>query len=492
MLKRTGGWRGGVVWCALGLAGAALAQDSAETLPTQRYTNAAFGFEMDVPANWAYDHSRFQHHRDSVGLLRGRGPGGRAGLQVQVYRIDPTKLPEREGEGAQVEMRDFDEWVVQFGKLLADDAILRETPEGQVALEWHVWKEAPPRVGALLVYETQIATTRMRSYTLCMPFNPALAWVLTYTGAVYSDADRERLEGEFRTVATSLKIHFKPGDAQHLKEAIERGAKLLEEVEANAERVRLNEELHYYIISVGGEPVGFLQRRIARETHDFADSGGATAGQRRHRDVRRGLRLRERSWRFGSDGSVIHVALDSFSSFDLENELIEHVRTLLPPPDSEMKRPLIKRDQVIRKQDRLFSSFTTNRDMTLPDPTKPIGVGPVYLDMVWERLAPKLLLQRKETYAFSVYNTDTRALLTQSYKPLGPQTLEGQAQEVQVFEVQPGLIDLPSKLYVDSEGLLVRLEAGELVVERTTAAKVSQHFGKQRAAARERFDLKLE
>jgi hypothetical protein len=76
------------------LAGAMLrAQDSqpASGPVMQRYADPAFGFELQVPAGWVYDRTRFHNFKDSIGLLRGHAPGGRRGLQIQIFRNFPVQ-----------------------------------------------------------------------------------------------------------------------------------------------------------------------------------------------------------------------------------------------------------------------------------------------------------------------------------------------------------------------------------------------------------------
>ena len=116
--------------------------------------------------------------------------------------------------------------------------------------------------------------------------------------------------------------------------------------------------------------------------------------------------------------------LDAFSSFDLRSEVVEYQQVHIPAPDVPDAQPLIKTDQVIREDEVLVSSFTTSLDKGLPNPRKPIEVGPVYLDLAWVRLLPGLLLSgNDEPRAFAIYNTETRSLVQHLITPQGEKKL---------------------------------------------------------------------
>jgi hypothetical protein len=218
-----------------------------------------------------------------------------------------------------------------------------------------------------------------------------------------------------------------------------------------------------------------------------------TAPGAKHRDARQGLRVRERSWRFSEDGTVRFTRLDMFTTFDMRDELIENQMTQIPAPDVEPQQLFVRRDNVIRKEEALFSSLITSLDKTLPDPGQPLDVGPVYLDLGWQRLAPGLLFSApSEPHAFAVYNTDTRALSSQIYTLLGPRKLEGVGGDVYAFEIREGLIDRPVLLYADRHGTMVRLVAGDLVLMRTTRESCEARYGARRDAACKRFNLNSE
>ena len=454
-------------------------QPAPTSMPTVNYADSAFGFELQVPAGWDYDRSRFQQFKDSIGLMRGRGPGGRQGLQIMLFRIQPDVTPGTDPERKAVRLPSFEDWVVTFGKSLAENA-------NTDRLEWETWK-LPPRVGALLSYSSKIGAATTRTHCLCIPFDPSTVWVLVYSGTLLEPTDERQLRQDFDQLAGTLRVHYDPGEVEQLAAAFERGQALIERLHKQSSEVQLDEAEYYYDIAIAGKSIGYIRRRAAREEFVFSSPGAKYA------DSRPGLRVRERSWRFADDGTVRYTRLDMFSSFDAQNELIENKLTQIPAPDVQPQQLLIKTDQVIRKDDVLFSSFTTSLDRALPEPSKPLSVGPVYLDLAWVRVSPGLLLTApKEPHAFAIYNTDTRSLVSETITPLGERELAGQAGKAYAFEVREGLIDRPSLMYTDRRGTLLRLVAGDLVVNRTTREEVERTYGRLRAEACQRFDLRDE
>ena len=452
-------------------------QPTSTSQPTVNYTDAAYGFELQLPAGWDYDRSRFQEYKGSIGLLRGRGPGGQQALQIVVFRIQPLVTP-RTGDADRptVKIPPFEDWVAQFGRELAESA-------NATKLEWETWS-LPPRVGAVLTYSSKLGATMTRTHTLCVPFDPGTVWVLVYTGAVFNEEDEHRLRRDFDQIVGTLRVHYDPGEVEQMASAFGRGETLLARLRKQANQVKLDETEYYYDIAIGGKSLGYLTRRVAREDQVLTAPGA------KHQVAAPGLRVRERAWRFAEDGTVRRTRLDLFASFDLQNALIESQQTQLPASDVQPQKALVKTDQVVRKEDVLVSSYTTSLDRTLPEPSKPLSVGPVYLDLAWVRVLPGLLLAApQEAHAFAIYNTETRALISLVVTPLGERTLEGYDGPACAFETREGLIDRPSLMYTDARGNLLRLVAGDLVVKRVSRDEVERTYGPRRDDARRRFSV---
>jgi hypothetical protein len=440
-------------------------QPTPSSQPTVSYSEPAFGFELQVPAGWDYDRTRFQQFKDSIGLLRGRGPGGRRGLQIIVFRS--------------FDMKPFEDWIVDFGKASAE---LTNSPR----VDWETWR-LPPRAGAILSYASKLGAVTTRSNILCLPFDPNTVWVFIYSGTVAHDDEGPLVRKEFDQIIGSLRVFYDPEEADRLAPAFDRGKALLARLHATAAKIRLDETIYTYEMTFAGKPIGYFTRQVTREEHVFSEAAAS------HRDAKEGLRVRERSWRFGEDGTVRQTRVDLFSSFDFESELLETQQTQLPPPDFQPQELLIRTDQAVREKDVLLASTTTNRDVGLPEPSKPISVGPVYLDQAWIRLLPALLPEDPpETYALAVYDGDTRALLTQTFKPLGTRNLDGYDGVAHAYEVRAGFVERPSLLYTDERGNVLRLESGELIVTRISRDDAERKYAGRRDEAQKRFQLRLE
>ena len=457
------------------------------------YADAAFGFELQVPAGWEYDRARYQQYRNSIGLLRGRSGGGQRVMQIQIFRIEPDVRAATSSQPARVELRKFEEWLADFSQTLADNgdaAVPVDTdPNGRAAVVKSELWSGPPRSGALLIYQSRMGPSVARTLVVCIPFDPSTVWVFMYTGLAPDEASATVLRREFETIARSLVVHYDPAEVQQLLAAFERGRALIERVRKDGAQARPDETEYWYRIVVGGKSTGYITRRVSREEHDFSSAGA------KHRDVRLGLRIRERSWRFSEDGTVRHTRLDMFSGFDGVNELLENQSTQFPAPDVQPQRLLVKTDQVVRKQDVLFSSLTTSLDRMAPEPGKPVNVGPVYLDLAWLRLAPGLLLAPgtpAEAHALATYSTDTRSIVSQTITPLGEKQLErlpeGVKGPVYAFEWREGMAPNTTLLYTDGRGTLVRVVGGDLVVERVTQEAVEREWGRKRDEAMKRFN----
>ncbi len=425
------------------------------------YTDPSFGFELRVPNGWEYDRTRFQPFKDCVGLLRGRDPAGRRGLQVMVFRSFP--------------MPPFEEWIVDFGRSSAE---LLNSPR----TDWETWR-LPPRAGAILTYTSKLGAVTTRGHYLCLPFDPNTVWVLTYTGAISGEAEQPQVRSEFEQIIGSLKVHYDPEEAERLAPAYDRGRALIGRLRGQP-KLRLDEDRHFYEVGVAGRPVGYLERRIAREEYVFS------APDAKRRYAKDGVRVRERSWRFAEDGTVLYGRLDLFSSLDLRSELMENEQMQLPPA-GVAGEPLVRTEKVVREDGVLYASGTTSRDTGLPDPGKPIEVGPVYLDQAWARLLPGLLLseQDMQPVAVAVYNFDTRALVSHQIVPRGERPLEGFEGPTFVFEVREGFIAQPGTLWCDERGTLLKLDTRDLTLTRMGAAEIERKYGPRRDAARERYKI---
>ena len=424
------------------------------------YIDPTFGFEMRVPVGWSYDRGRFEGPEGAIGVLRGTGPQGVGALEVLIFRS--------------FEMSDFATWLRSFLKRLGEAHGGRKIPE-----EYQV-DDTGER--AVLLVDKRVGGRRAQTYYLCIPFDANTVWVLVFAGTVGEPAAEGQVRELFDLVAGSVRVLYDPVEAKKIAEAFERGMAVLGELRAGAAAVQIDETPQYYDLAISGKSVGYLRRRASRERL-------ATDDPRFTSRRESGLRVREESWRFAEDGTVRHTELNMFSSHDLRSELIENRATQVPAPDVQSQRLFIELDQCIREGKTLVSSFSTNLDRDLPEPRPPLPIGPRYLDLAWVRLLPRLLLTApRETYAFAVYDTQTRALGVYTIQPLGPCEIPGQpASQGFAYETREGYVSQPSRLYTDGSGQLVRIESGDVTITRVTKEQVDRKYADRREPGRRRM-----
>ena len=440
-------------------------QTSQPALPADKtipYADYAFGFEMRLPGGWEYDRTRFAGPEGAIGLIRGRVSSGTRTLTILIFRKDPVV--------------EFEQWLTAF------QAQLLNMP-GAIKITRRTWENFE-RPRTALELDSRVAVSKTRSGYLCVPFDRDTIWVFVYGGVLSPEVNEETLRREFDALGSSLRVLYTREEAEKFTAAAERGRALIEQLVSVASEVRIDPTERFYEIRLDGKSIGYLSRALSRETRSLTDARFA----RRSATTAAGLRLRERSWRFAEDGTVNYSKIDLFCSFDFQSELIETRETRIPPATSD--QPLyITLDQCIREHDVLFSSFSTNRDRRLPKPRPPIRPGPAYLALAWVRMLPAVLGREPgEMHAFSIYDSPTRALVTQKLRALGPRPLPGRPDtRAFAFETYEGFAPERDLIYTDERGNLLRLEAGKLVLEETTEAAVLRKYAARRDAARERL-----
>jgi hypothetical protein len=444
-------------------------QPPAGTIPLIPYSDPTFGFQMQVPAGWVYDRTRFGGPQGSVGVLRGRNPNGQVALQILIFRSD--------------EITDFDTWLRTFVSRLSKNYGGKKIAEQRVT-ETESGDRSIPGERAILFVETGTASSLAHTYYLCIPFDPSTVWVLIMATPIGAPSDAEQCKVEFHRMADSVRVLYDPLEAAKLEVAFQRGMEVLAKLRATAADVEIDENERFYDVLIGGKSIGYVSRWARRERRSIGDP-------RYSPNLVPGLRVHEEVWRFADDGTVRQTVLDMFSSADLTKELIENHSTQIPAPDVPSQRLFIQLDQCVREGHALVSSFSTNLDAELPEPRPPLPIGPRYLDLAWVRLLPRLLLDAPlETYAFAIYDSETHGLIICTIEPLGPVELPGpRGGRTYVFETREGFVAQPSRIYTDEHGQIVRVESGDLAMVLTTADQVQHRYGALCEAARQRMAM---
>lgn len=435
-------------------------QPAAAGLPTIPYVDPTYGFQTQVPAGWKYDRARFEGPEGSIGLLRGWNADGSEALQILVFRRLDVEAP-------------FERWLDTF-----DGQLAKLHPGTQI--ERRLYEEPRPPRAAFLV-EPRGGATRTVTWYLCVSFDPHTVWVMARAAMIAQPAQQQAVQQQFEHIVRDTRVLYDPWQAEELRAAFERGLTMLRELHGGAKEVPLDQTERYYEITLAGKPIGYLLRWMRR---DAQPPGRSVAGVNR----KSGLRVHEESWRFADDGTVRFTELDLFTSDDFRSELIEHRSVQLPAPDVPTERLYIELDQCIREGKTLFSSFSTNLDAALPDPRPAIQLGPRYLDLAWVRLLPRLLARApQEPHAFAIYDSATRAISIHIIRPLGATTLPGRGEAGLAFETRDGFVAQPSRIYADAQGVVARIETGELALVETPRDEIERRYAARREAARQRM-----
>lgn len=434
----------------------------------------SFGYELSVPGrSWTYDRTRFSGPAGSgaVGVLRGRSTVERGTLQVLFYRMEPGQS--------------FDTWLESLLRQIEQEAKyakedLKLPPTIRISHEPRMFGER--RAAVVSAFDAP-SGTGFQSYYYCVAFDEQRVWVLILGGLVPSERDTAAVKGEFDRSAGSLRILFTPQRQQELAAGLARGQELLGRLRASAASVECDDQTLYYEVLRGGAPGGYFTRRIGREVRSLDDPGSGG-------NVKEGIRVRERSWLFARDGTARYTRVDLFASSDLRSELIETREseiTARPPAPGQPPARLAfaTTDAAIREESKIVSTFTSSRDDHLPD-AREQTVGPNYLGLAFVRLLPALLgRDAGDLHAFAIYDATTRALVTYTVKPLGRRPLPGAANvDAYAYEVSEAFAPRPALTFADERGVVLRVDAGDIVFQTADEAALNRKYAALRDAAR--------
>lgn len=460
---------------------------AANPVPAVPFVDRSFGYQLDLPAGWRYDRTAFFGPGGSLGLLRGAPPHGLESLQILLFRnVKPSTMQQ---------------WMEFFARQIGGVSGVTG-----VAVKFKEQNaDAGGRPFGYLLVRSRDGAERIETLYYCTRFDESTIWILSKATVLPPDnappppttGDFE-VPAAFQSMVQSLKITYDPAIAEKMRAAVARGKEWIGtfKLQEAIRMLRLDESIRHYEIRVANKPVGYLTRRYSREFRSLDQSAGKNRGKKKE-----GLRINETSWRFAEDGSAIFSLIDLYSSLDGQSDMYEQTHTSIAPSRSESagkeapQQPASKRppaavttcDQVLREGDVLFSTFRTSLEDHPPDPREPLKLDPSYLGLTWVRALPALLgRDAREALGFFIYDTETRALLMHAIQPLGETTLPGNNTKSYLYEVQEGMVEARSRIFVDGRGHLLRMEAGDLVIQISTEAEVEAAFAEKRAAAQKR------
>jgi hypothetical protein len=352
------------------------------------------------------------------------------------------------------------------------------------------------RPSAYVVAHARLGIDRTRTLYYCVQFDQDTIWVFSRAAALgraVGESGRDTtaklgrgfdIPADFTRLTGTLRVFYDPLVAREMAVALQRGKDYLGryQLQADTGKLRVDESIRHYEVRVAGESVGFLTRRFTRENEPLQRPGQVS-------NAKEGLRVREHSCRFAADGTAYFGKVDLFSSRDTETDLCEFWQARVPPRDGGDPATLITRDQCVREANALFSTHAPSRDEVLPEPRRPLKLDASYLGLAWARLLPALLgPEPRPTHAFTIYDSETRTLITHAITPLGEKPLPGRPdQPAYAFETRAGFVETPGTVYTDAHGNVLRFEAGNLVLQLSDAGTIEKKFGRRRDAANARL-----
>ncbi len=430
----------------------------------------AFGFDIDLPAAWLVDQAPFAGPSGASGVVRARSADARRTMQILVFR---ASRPQR-----------FPDWLAFF---------TRQLRAGPGVLDARSWADGRAlRLSAYVLVEAALPTEtgreRLSSWYYCMELDAGLIWVLSQAvlGNETPPADSEPASppappAELSAALRSLHIRYDPLLAAELRAATVRGREFLASghLQRAARELRIDTQERFYLLELDRNPSGFVARQFSRDLEPLARPGDRAR-------PKEGLRVREKRWQFGPDGSARYETLDLFASLDGATDLAERVVIDLP---AEPGAPLGRtHQQCIREGDVLIASTVPSTPRAERPPSHPIALPGSYHAQAWARLLPALLLDQTDPLpGFEVFDSTSGGLIPALLAPLGEQALPGTTgQRARAFELRQGFAP-PGLLFTDSYGNLLRQQLSGETLQLSDAATIEQRFGRQRDAVMQRI-----
>lgn len=464
------------VWIACTAAAPASAQAPASAPNFMPYFNKNVGFQMNVPAGFSYDRAGFFGPGGCSGVLRGAGPSNRDTLQLLVFEKSAGQS--------------LADWVNWFSERLSKiEGTLRVAVQDE---------PGAARPCAFVNVDAASSAESIRSIYFCAQLDDLTVLVFATAGVtgktdLLKPEESRATDAKFvvpdwiKACAGSLQVLSDARVSEEVRGALQRGKEYLARfrLQEDIRKLRIDENVRAYEVLVNGQAVGYLTRQFARERQSLNES---KKGGGKGRD---GVRVRERSWRFGENGASRVSDVNLFSSIDGDTDLLEFDDTDLPQKNAQAK-VITTRDQCVRGGDVLFSSFSTSEDRAPRDQRSPIKLNDTYLGLAWARLLPALLgPSAADAIAFSIYDAETRTLESFTIKPLGEKPLPGEPDRTAAaYEIREGMIAQSGTMYTDTNGHMLRFEQGDLVVRLADLAAIDRRFGADRKTATDRLERK--
>lgn len=276
--------------------------------------------------------------------------------------------------------------------------------------------------------------------------------------------DAREAEMAFERVLAGFTILRSDAMQQRLKEAMNRGQRLLREISQDVEHFRTIKARNTFLRLVEqGENIGFM--RIREEPTQWAGQDG--------------IGIVQHTWVFRPTGEVTQSQQEMFLTPDLSHARWDSRIRILTPARGDRKEEVgLSVEHGIHEKDRLIVSYTQRlNDAELKD--KIIQVDHCFAPPAWFVLLPRLVdLKKPEVYAFAAYDGGRRGLIVRTLEVAGEDYLTVDGKRLAGFRLLDGegLVEPFNEINVDAKGSIQRVESGPLQMLVTTDDWIREHY----------------
>lgn len=259
----------------------------------------------------------------------------------------------------------------------------------------------------------------------------------------------------------------------------------------DAETLRAaGEEGFVWLKNVGGLS---LKKALVPETYFRVESEGkvvgfmAVAENEVEHNRRPGIEVRERFWTFSPEGVVQRIQTNAFISLDLVCEdWKDSACTLIPGKGDEPARMLATLEEAVRQDNVLLSTqaYGLGEGSTA---NPPFQLPPTYLSRPMARMFPRLTnrLDKPRVIALGIFDQARSDIVMRIVELKGEESVPGLKASGPIYRIdqRDGPASPASISYVDENGRILLIKAGDMIMRRTTRDAVEKLFAGKIIAA---------